>query len=71
MHISYPTPDEDANIKAMLTLKSEFGLPVGYSDHTLGTDAILAVSLGAEIIEKHFTDSREKHLEIISYFDKR
>tara|TARA_B100001287_G_C22685162_1_gene532905 strand:+ start:203 stop:1237 length:1035 start_codon:yes stop_codon:yes gene_type:complete len=56
---SYPTPDEDANIKAMLTLKSEFGLPVGYSDHTLGSDAIeLAVSLGAEIIEKHFTDTR-------------
>lgn len=57
---SYPTPDEDANINAMLTLKSEFGLPVGYSDHTLGSDAIeLAVSLGAEIIEKHFTDSRD------------
>ncbi len=37
---SYPTPDQDANINAMLTLKSEFGLPVGYSDHTLGADAI-------------------------------
>ena len=57
---AYPTPDEDANINAMLTLKKEFGLPVGYSDHTLGSDAIeVAVALGAEIIEKHFTDTRE------------
>ncbi len=57
---SYPTPDEDANIDAMVTLRNEFGLPVGYSDHTLGSDAIeIAVALGAEIIEKHFTDTRE------------
>ena len=57
---SYPTRDADANIGAMLALKSEFGLPVGYSDHTLGSNAIeVAVSAGAEIIEKHFTDSRE------------
>jgi N-acetylneuraminate synthase/N,N'-diacetyllegionaminate synthase len=56
----YPTPDADANIGAMLALKSEFGLPVGYSDHTLGSDGIeVAVSVGAEIIEKHFTDSRD------------
>ena len=57
---AYPTPDMDANIGAMSALKSEFGLPVGYSDHTLGSYAIeIAVSAGAEIIEKHFTDSRE------------
>jgi N,N'-diacetyllegionaminate synthase len=57
---SYPTPDQDANINAMVTLKNEFGLPVGYSDHTLGSDAIeIAVALGAEIIEKHFTDTRK------------
>jgi N-acetylneuraminate synthase/N,N'-diacetyllegionaminate synthase len=57
---TYPTPDEDANIGAMLALKSEFGLPVGYSDHTLGSHAVeVAVSVGAEIIEKHFTDSRQ------------
>ena len=57
---SYPTPDHDANINAMLTLRSEFGLPVGYSDHTLGVDAIeAAVTVGAELIEKHFTDTRE------------
>ena len=57
---SYPTPDQDANIDAMLTLRREFNLPVGYSDHTLGSDAIeVAVSEGAEIIEKHFTDTRD------------
>ena len=56
---SYPTPDEDANLSAMMTLKNEFGLPIGYSDHTLGSDAIeAAVAIGAEIIEKHFTDTR-------------
>lgn len=58
---SYPTPDEDANINAMLALRDEFNLPVGYSDHTIGSDAIeVAVALGAQIIEKHFTDSREE-----------
>lgn len=52
----YPCPYHDVNLKAMQTLKSRFGLPVGYSDHTPGTEvAIAAVSLGAEIIEKHFT----------------
>ena len=57
---SYPTPDEDANLEAMLTLQKEFNLPIGYSDHTLGTEAIeVAVALGAQIIEKHFTDTRE------------
>lgn len=57
---SYPTPDHDANINAMLALREEFGLPVGYSDHTIGSDALeAAVALGAEIIEKHFTDDRE------------
>ncbi|MCM8530267.1 MAG: N-acetylneuraminate synthase family protein [Lentisphaeraceae bacterium] len=57
---SYPCPDEDANLDAMLALKEQFCLPVGYSDHTVGSDAIeIAVAMGAQIIEKHFTDTRE------------
>ena len=52
----YPTPFKDANLRAMLALKREFGGEIGYSDHTLGIEApIAAVALGAEIIEKHFT----------------
>ena len=53
---AYPTPVEDANLRALETLRDQFGLPVGYSDHTLGVDAaIAAVALGARVIEKHFT----------------
>ena len=52
----YPTPMEDVNLRAMLTLRKEFGVPVGYSDHTQGIEVpIAAVAMGAEIIEKHFT----------------
>lgn len=57
---SYPTPLQDVHLNAMLTLKSEFGFPVGYSDHTQGTLAALAaVSAGGEVIEKHLTLDRE------------
>jgi N-acetylneuraminate synthase len=52
----YPTPMKDVNLKAMLHIKNEFGTSVGYSDHTLGVEVpIAAVTLGAVIIEKHFT----------------
>lgn len=52
----YPTPVEDVNLKAMLTIGHKFGVKTGYSDHTLGIEvALAAVSLGASVIEKHFT----------------
>lgn len=55
----YPTPMEDVNLSAMLQLKKEFGVGVGYSDHTRGIEVpIAAVAIGAEVIEKHFTLDR-------------
>lgn len=52
----YPTPMEDVNLRAMETLSRQFGLPVGYSDHTLGIEVpIGAAALGAVLLEKHFT----------------
>jgi len=53
---SYPTKYEDVNLRVIKTLKSEFNLPVGFSDHTIGIlIPISAVALGACAIEKHFT----------------
>lgn len=55
----YPTPMKDVNLKAMLSIKRDFNVEVGYSDHTLGIEVpIAAVALGAKIIEKHFTLDR-------------
>jgi len=52
----YPTPIEDVNLKAMVTIGNTFNIAYGYSDHTLGIEVpIGAVSLGATVIEKHFT----------------
>jgi len=56
----YPIPDEDANLNVIRTLQNEFSYPIGYSDHTEGVTAVnMAMTLGAKIIEVHFTDNRE------------
>ncbi len=52
----YPCKNKEANLRAILTLQKEFNYPIGYSDHTIGTEACIAgVALGAIVIEKHFT----------------
>ena len=56
----YPIPDEDANLNVMMRYMDSFDLPVGYSDHTVGADAVeVAATMGAKIIEVHFTDTRD------------
>lgn len=56
---NYPAKIEDANIRAMVTMRDAFHLPVGYSDHSLGSLVPLAaVALGACIVEKHITFDR-------------
>lgn len=59
--VNYPPRFEDLNLRAIQTLDSAFGIPVGWSDHTLGHTAdVVAVALGACAIEKHFTLSRNQ-----------
>jgi N,N'-diacetyllegionaminate synthase len=56
---TYPADPADCNLRVLETMAVAFGVPVGYSDHTLGIEiAVAAVALGACIIEKHFTLDR-------------
>ncbi|NLX10168.1 MAG: acetylneuraminic acid synthetase [Chloroflexi bacterium] len=61
--LSYPTADEDAHLRRILTLQAAFpDVPIGFSDHTIPDDCVIvpaaAVALGAHVIEKHFTLDR-------------
>ena len=56
---AYPAPLENVNLRTMLDMKERFGVKVGLSDHTMGSDvAVAAVALGAEMVEKHFIMDR-------------
>lgn len=58
---NYPAAEDDVNLLAMNTLAAEFGVPVGYSDHTAGiTVSLAAVALGAVAVEKHLTLDRKQ-----------
>ena len=57
---NYPADPAESNLNAMITMRQAFDLPVGYSDHTPGIEvAVAAVALGASVLEKHLTLSRE------------
>ena len=56
----YPIDNTDANLNVLKTLSDKTGLTVGYSDHTIGSKALqYAFAIGAQVLEFHFTDSRE------------
>lgn len=58
---AYPAPIDASNLRAMVTMAETFAVPVGWSDHTEGpVTAIVAVALGASILEKHFTVDRSR-----------
>jgi len=57
---SYPAPLDSLNLKSVITMKQAFGVPVGFSDHSLDalTGPVGAVSIGANLLEKHYTLSK-------------
>lgn len=56
---NYPCPTNEVNLNAMITMINKLSVPVGYSDHTLGIHVpLMAATLGACLIEKHFTLDR-------------
>jgi N-acetylneuraminate synthase len=56
---NYPASPEEINLNAIMTLKKEFDVPIGFSDHSKGKAIALgAVAMGANLIEKHFMDFR-------------
>lgn len=56
----YPCPAEELQLATIIFFKERYKIPIGFSDHSLGIDsAVGAVALGAEIIEKHFSLSRD------------
>jgi N,N'-diacetyllegionaminate synthase len=58
---SYPAPVHQANLRALTTMRQAFGVPVGWSDHTVGAvSAVAAVALGAAALEKHVTLDRTR-----------
>ena len=58
--VNYPPPFSDLNLRAIETLRQAFHVPVGYSDHSSGITApIVATALGAAVVEKHYTLSRD------------
>lgn len=58
--VNYPPPFSELNLRAIQTMRTAFGVPVGYSDHSPGITApIVATALGAAVIEKHYTLSRD------------
>jgi sialic acid synthase SpsE len=57
----YPTPADKVNLLSIKFLKDRYNCPVGYSDHTIGSDiSLAAATMGADIIEKHFTLSKDQ-----------
>jgi N-acetylneuraminate synthase len=56
---NYPCSDESLNLRVISTLRQAFGLPVGYSDHSIGYEAAtLSIAMGVKVIEKHFTTDK-------------